>query len=135
MKKNHTIIMGDFKAKVGKDSEDDFIGPYGLGERNERGEQLNSPGIMIRNNIYYILLNQWNRNSHTSVRTYPGAGISSDHNPLVGVFKIRMKNIRKKMAIKYNLGKLKEHPIRNQVEIHLNNEISILSEALSTEEK
>ncbi|KAJ8869880.1 hypothetical protein PR048_028889 [Dryococelus australis] len=83
----------------------DFIGPYGLGERNERGEQLStfaeeqgfvitnaffalpprrldtwkspgdSPGIIFRNQIDYILINQRYRNSCTSVRTYPGADI------------------------------------------------------------
>ncbi|KAJ8875738.1 hypothetical protein PR048_023637 [Dryococelus australis] len=157
--------MGDFNAKVGKGSKGDFIDLYGLGERNERGEQLStfageqgfvitntvfalppvrlytwkysgdSPGIIIRNQIDYILINQRYGNSCTSVRTYPGADISSDYNPLIGVFKIRMKTVRKKTVTKYNLEKLKEHSIRNQVEIYLSNEISALSKALSTEEK
>ena len=35
------IIMGDFNAKLGKGSKTTkLIGPYGLGERNERGDRL-----------------------------------------------------------------------------------------------
>ena len=35
------IIMGDFNAKVGEGKNKEFgVGPYGLGERNERGDML-----------------------------------------------------------------------------------------------
>lgn len=33
------IVMGDINAKVGEDSEEEVVGPFGLGERNERGER------------------------------------------------------------------------------------------------
>ena len=37
------IIIGDFNAKIGK-KEDDcgsiYVGPYGIGKRNDRGERL-----------------------------------------------------------------------------------------------
>ena len=36
-----TIIMGDFNAKVGEgEDHESGIGPYGLGERNDRGDML-----------------------------------------------------------------------------------------------
>lgn len=35
-----TIIMGDFKAKIGTGPEDDLMGQFGLGARNEGGNQL-----------------------------------------------------------------------------------------------
>ena len=34
------VVMGDFNAKVGKGKEEDIIGEFGLGERNERGDRL-----------------------------------------------------------------------------------------------
>ena len=37
-----TIIMGDLNAKVGltNDKEEKALGPYRIGERNDRGERL-----------------------------------------------------------------------------------------------
>lgn len=34
------IIMGDFNAKIGRGQAGNCVGPYGLGERNERGDSL-----------------------------------------------------------------------------------------------
>ena len=31
------MIMGDLNAKVGRGKEGDTVGPFGLGDRNERG--------------------------------------------------------------------------------------------------
>src|SRR5271167_45439 len=38
----YTIVMGDFNAKIGirKQGENGIMGPYGIGERNERGDRL-----------------------------------------------------------------------------------------------
>ena len=38
----YTIVMGDFNAKIGKrkNGENSIMGPYGIGERNERGDRL-----------------------------------------------------------------------------------------------
>lgn len=35
-----TKVLGDFNAKVGEDTVQYYIGPYDLGQRNERGERL-----------------------------------------------------------------------------------------------
>ena len=39
-RKDYTVIMGDWNAVVGEGKEDKYIGHYGLGWRNDRGEKL-----------------------------------------------------------------------------------------------
>ena len=34
------ITMGDFNAKVGRERVDNTVGPFGIGEMNEKGEKL-----------------------------------------------------------------------------------------------
>ena len=118
--KEYTIVMGDFNAKVGNKKHKDIIGSYGLGKRNERGERLiqfceehnlvvtntlfqqpprrlytwKSPGDIVRNQIDYILVSQRYRNSSKQVKTYPGADVNSDHNPVIAKLEIKLKNIR-----------------------------------------
>ena len=38
----HTVVLGDFNAKIGwrNIGENSIMGPYGTGERNERGDRL-----------------------------------------------------------------------------------------------
>jgi len=38
--KDYTIVMGDFNAVVGEGKEELYIGHYGFGHRNQRGEKL-----------------------------------------------------------------------------------------------
>lgn len=40
--KSHDIVllMGDMNAKIDQGRVEDIVGPFGLGERNERGERL-----------------------------------------------------------------------------------------------
>ncbi|XP_072043082.1 craniofacial development protein 2-like [Amphiura filiformis] len=57
-KANHTIIMGDLNAKVGKktNSNETMLGKYGVGERNERGDRLleftESKNLKIMNTFF-----------------------------------------------------------------------------------
>uniref|UniRef100_A0A8D9AHH9 Craniofacial development protein 2 n=1 Tax=Cacopsylla melanoneura TaxID=428564 RepID=A0A8D9AHH9_9HEMI len=135
LKKNEiNIVMGDFNSKVGEGSTSDAVGPFGLGERNKRGDTLElfasthelvitntwfkqpkrrlytwkSPKDkaekIIRNQIDFILINKRFRNSCTTVRTYPGADIVSDHTPVVGDFRIRMKKVNKKLIPNFDLA-------------------------------
>lgn len=50
-----TIVMGDFNAKVGEGSTSDLIGPFGLGERNTRGDRLEE--FAATNEL--VVLNTW----------------------------------------------------------------------------
>lgn len=120
-KRDVTIVMGDYNAKIGEGGYQDYVGKFGLGQRNERGDRLlqfcveedlvisntlfklpkrrlytwKAPGDdevrIIRNQIDYILVNKKFRNSVKTVKTYPGADIDSDHNPVVMSIRIRLK--------------------------------------------
>ena len=53
-----------------------------------------SPGDIVRNQIDYILVSQRYRNSLKQVKTYPGADVDSDHNPVIAKLEIKLENIR-----------------------------------------
>lgn len=44
--------MGFWNAKMGKVGEREFVGPYGIGERNDRGERLNAFAIEEQRTLY-----------------------------------------------------------------------------------
>lgn len=55
MEKAHfVIVMGDFNAKIGerKQGDTDYVGNFGLGERNERGETLTN--YLDKENLYCL---------------------------------------------------------------------------------
>lgn len=58
------------------------------------------PGGIFRNQIDYILIPKRFRNSYLGVKTYPGADIESDHCPVVGEFRVRLKRCKKTQQIK-----------------------------------
>ena len=54
------------------------------------------------------MINQRFRNCVKQARTYPGADINSDHNPVTIMFKVKLKKIKRNQAqsqIDYNLLK------------------------------
>ena len=134
------IIMGDYNAKVGEERHEDIVGPHGLGERNDRGEDLigfckeqgmvimntwfeqkrsarytwTSPNGEIRNQIDFVLVNQRYRNSITNAKSRPGADCGSDHNPVVFKVRVKLKVPKKKSSqrYKYNCEKLKNSAIK-----------------------
>ncbi|XP_039285542.1 uncharacterized protein LOC120351667 [Nilaparvata lugens] len=117
------MILGDFNAKVGGGPQNEVMGKFGLGVRNDRGDRLltfcqenkmvlantffklpkrrlytwtsprDRPGAIMRNQIDYITINHRFRNSVKSAKTYPGAFIGSDHNILVAEVCIRLKKL------------------------------------------
>lgn len=122
------IIVGDMNAKVGRREVKGIVGKYGLEDRNDRGDRLvqfcqeqdlvitntyfqllprrlytwTSPrhkaDHIIRNQIDYILVNKRFRNCVKSAKTYPGADIRSDHNPVVAELVLNLKKMPKRQA-------------------------------------
>uniref|UniRef100_A0A8D8W5N2 Craniofacial development protein 2 n=2 Tax=Cacopsylla melanoneura TaxID=428564 RepID=A0A8D8W5N2_9HEMI len=159
------IVMGDFNAKLGAGYKTTYIGSHGLGERNDRGDlletfaeskelvvlntffkqpvrklytwksPLDKPGRIVRNQIDYILVNKRFRNSFKSVKTYPGADLESDHVPLVGDFRVKMKKIKRKKLQTHNLGLIKDENVSKKIQDNFNKELWELEENLSAHQK
>ena len=149
------IVMGDFNAKIGVEAYQDTVGKFGLGKRNERVERLlqfciennlivsntffqhpkrllytwKSPGDITRNQIDYILINKRHRNNMKQCKTYPGADIGSDHNPVVAKIKIRLKKTHKSDQKKefIDWGKLNIQEEKEKYLINVQNKFEILS--------
>ena len=118
------IVMGDFNAKVGSERVENIVGPWGIGEENERGERLiewckengfmisntwyqnhprrqwtwMSPGDRTRNKIDFILVQDRFRNAIKTSKSMPGADCDSDHVPVMCKLQVKLKKIRKPKA-------------------------------------
>ena len=141
--------MGDFNANVGEGKYENVVGPFGLGKRNDRGEDLinfcqelnlaivntwyeqkksarhtwKGPDGEVKNQIDYILTNKRYRNSITNAKTRPGADCGSDHNPVVFKLRIKLKLTKKKKnsgKIIYNCEKLKNSEVKKIFENETN---------------
>lgn len=148
------IIMGDFNAKVGQGRVEDVVGDFGLGDRNNRGDKLiqfcqeeklvitntwfklpprrlytwqspqHTKDHIIRNQIDFILINQRYRNGLHGVRTYPGTDIGSDHNPVVGKLKIKLKRIKRRSINKIDINNLRKPEVQIKVREKVNEAIA-----------
>lgn len=157
------IIMGDFNAKVGKGRVEEIVGNYGLGDRNERGDLLvqfcqeeklmiantwfqlperrlytwKAPGDsnnnIKRNQIDYILMDKRYRNGIKGVKTYPGADIGSDHNPVIGTLEIRLKKVKRNRILRPNFKLLQNTDTREKVAEVLNSQLNNAAHALEQE--
>ncbi|XP_063601940.1 craniofacial development protein 2-like [Penaeus indicus] len=142
------IVMGDSNAKVGNERVDNIVGPHGVGSRNERGEMLVdwaqtnnmiigntwfkqpprslwtwlSPDDHTRNQIDYILVNKRFRNSLLASKTLPGADCYSDHVPVMGRFRAKMR-------------KLKKPTLREQLDVSLLQKDNTIKEKYAVEVK
>lgn len=145
------ILMGDFNAKIGEGEVQGVVGKHGLGKRNDRGDLLvqfcqdNDIAVMntffqlpprrlytwtspkhtrehiMRNQIDFIMINNRFKNSFKSVKTYPGADVRTDHNPVIGVLSCQLKNIKKtNSTVKLNIRNLADIDIRDKVTKKLN---------------
>ena len=100
-------------------------------QQKRRIYTLKSPGDRYRNQIDYILINKRFRSNIKQIKTYPGADIGSNHNPLVMKIKIKLKKLeKKKQNPQLELNRLKEDHYREQYNISVNNKYN----ALVTEE-
>ena len=148
-KSNEVIcIIGDLNAKVGNERYQNIVGMHGLGRRNERGELLiqlcqdnnliiantsfqqpvrklytwKSSGGISRNQIDYIMFNERVRDCIKQAKTYPGADMNSDHNPVV--IKINMKSKRTsatKRSEQLELNLLKEETYKDKYNVEVQN--------------
>ena len=57
-----------------------------------------SPGDGVRNQIDYITINQWFRNSFLQVKGYPGSDGGSDHVPIVATLRMKLRMLKQKKA-------------------------------------
>ena len=129
-RKDVIVIMGDWNAKIGKSVHKSVnIGPYGLGDRNERGDLLadfcvanelvvsnttfqqhprrlytwTSPGDKVRNKIDYILIEIRWRTKILVTKTRPSADCGSDHQLLVAKLKIKLRQKkRRSVPLRYD---------------------------------
>ncbi|CAH2277185.1 Hypothetical predicted protein [Pelobates cultripes] len=132
-RKDVTILIGDWNAKVGNQKTPGITGKFGLGVKNEAGQRLaefcqdnslviaktffqqpprrlytwTSPDGQYRNQIDYILCSQRWRNSIQSAKTRPGADCGSDHELLIAKFRIKLKKRRKTISpIRYDINNI-----------------------------
>ena len=156
------IVMGDFNAKVGSLRSEEIVGPWGLGDKNERGERLIdwcrendffvsntwheqhprrrytwiSPGDRTRNQIDFILIQKRFRNAVKSVKTLPGADCDSDHVPVMCKMRISLKRLRKgRYQPKFEVGFLKTNKdLKEKFVIEVKNKFQLLEDLNDTDE-
>ena len=89
-----------------------------------------SPGDIYRNQIDFILINKRFRNAVKQARTYPGADVGSDHNPLMIKMNIKLKKPEEKANQQMELNLLKHDEYKRMYAVEVQNQY----EALSKEE-
>ena len=139
-KNDNVIVMGDFNAVIGEGEQTKYVGKYGLGIRNDRGDRLNEfatnnnnmficntwftqpkrrrytwkmPGDHGRYQLDYMLMRVRYRNCVKSCHSYPGADIGSDHNLVaMKIRSIRYKRVKgTKKKVRWNLQELENEDI------------------------
>ncbi|XP_071963941.1 craniofacial development protein 2-like [Antedon mediterranea] len=140
--------MGDFNSKVGirQTREEKGIGPFGIGERNERGERLleyvasrnlvigntlfrksidrywtwESPNASSHNLIDYIVTNR--RDILMDVTTVPKVDIGSDHRLVRSKVRMdtrleRLRILKRPKKIRIKINKLSDQSIEFRLEM------------------
>ena len=86
-----------------------------------------NPADIVRNQIDYILVSQRYRNSLKQGKTYPGADVNSDHNPVIAKIEIKLKNLRQfKRKEQLDLNLLKQESIKNKYNVEVRNKYELL---------
>merc|ERR1711874_757002 len=165
--KDINILMGDLNAKIGKDNTgcEEIMGRHGLGEENDNGERLKelcaghnmviggsvfphkrihkatwiSPDHKTENQIDHMCVSKKFRRSMEDVRVYRGADVGSDHNLVMGKFKLKLKRIggangNQEKRIKYNTQFLASRDTQEKFKLALKNRLQPLSELIEEEQ-
>ncbi|XP_063590190.1 craniofacial development protein 2-like [Penaeus indicus] len=142
------IVIADFNSKVGNSKHKMVVGPFGLGERNDRGETYvqwceerdlaimdtwfkhhkgmlftwKRPGDQIRNQTTYVSIKD------TRYKTIPSAYCNSDHILLYAKINCRLKKIKiTRKEPKLDFSVLRNNSvIANQFIIEVTNRINVL---------
>ncbi|XP_072395061.1 uncharacterized protein [Diabrotica undecimpunctata] len=89
---------------------------------------------VIRNQIDFLLICKRYQNSIKSVKSYPGADVRSDHNPVVGRFKINLKKLVAKTKVeRIQVSRLRDPSTKEQVTIKIKEELTKI-EIIPTED-
>lgn len=156
------IVMGDFNAKVGTDNQgfEEVMGRNGLAHRgSDNGDRLKnlcssyrlviggtkfshldihkytwqSPDGVTRNQIDHIMISKRFAGSLLDVRTKRGADAFSDHNLLIGSFRLRPAALHPQQSAtrKYNLQGFKDPAKVEEYRLCLDNKLSQVNEEIS----
>lgn len=154
-------VMGDFNAKVGDKRIGNVVGPFGLGNKNDRGDNLitwcqshnlvitntwfknhsrrlwtwQSPGDRAKNQINYIMVPHRFRNSIIFSKAFPGADSGSDHVPVISKIRMKLKRIKQTQSnTKLQVHILKTDPdLKEKFRIKVQNRFEALDEITGTE--
>ena len=87
-----------------------------------------SPGDIHRSQIDYILISQRFRNCVKQTKTYPGADIGSDHNPVVMKHLVKLKQVKSsKRDPQLDMSMLRNEDLKNRYNLSIQNRYEILA--------
>ena len=96
-----------------------------------------SPGDRTRNQIDYTLIQERYSNSKTSCRSMPGADCGSDHIPVLGTMRVKLKKLkRSKRVPKLQPSLLREdEDLKNKYRISVKNKFEVVDTLTTAEER